>query len=73
MAATAPLTFGEFIQLPEPDTGRIELLLGKLLTMRRGEIPHDVVKKNLSRILTLWLAQYQIADVFVESMYQLGE
>jgi Uma2 family endonuclease len=36
-------------------------------------IPHEVVKKNLTKILVGWLLQNPIGEVFNETMFQLDE
>jgi Uma2 family endonuclease len=41
--------------------------------MGAGHIPHEVVKKNLIKILVLWLAQHSCAELFAESMYDVDE
>ncbi|HYL74314.1 MAG TPA: Uma2 family endonuclease [Bryobacteraceae bacterium] len=72
-ATTTLVTVQEFLQLPEPDGQSIELIGGELVTMGAGKIPHEVVKKNLIRILALWLAQNSIGELFAETMYHLDE
>ncbi len=73
MATTTLVTVQEFLQLPEPDGQRIELIGGELVTMGSGKRPHEIVKKNLNRILTVWLAQNPIGELFPETMYELDE
>jgi Uma2 family endonuclease len=72
-ATTTLVTVQEFLQLPEPDGQRIELMGGEVVTMGRGGAPHEIVKKNLNRILTVWLAQHSAGEVFNETMYQLDD
>ena len=72
-ATTTLVTVQEFLQLPEPDGQRIELIGGELVTMGRGGLPHERVKKNLNAILVIWLAQHPIGEVWNETMYQLDE
>lgn len=59
--------------MPEPPGQRIELIGGEVITMGRGGIPHETVKKNLNRLLVLWLSINPIAEVWAETMYQLDE
>ena len=73
MATTTLVTVQEFLQMPEPEGQKLELIGGEVISMDRGKIPHEVVKKNLNKILVLWLAQHPIAELFPETMYQLDE
>jgi hypothetical protein len=43
--------------MPEPEGERLELIGGEVASMSFGHIPHEVVKKNITKILVLWLAQ----------------
>jgi Uma2 family endonuclease len=72
-ATTTLVTVQEFLQLPEPEGQRMELIGGEVVTMGYGKIRHEVVKKNLIRILVVWLAQNPIGEVFVETMFQLDD
>jgi Uma2 family endonuclease len=72
-ATTTLVTVQEFLQLPEPEGQRIELIGGEVVSMSFGHIPHEVVKKNLNKILVVWLAQNPIAEVFNVTMFQLDE
>jgi Uma2 family endonuclease len=71
MATTTLVTVQEFLQMPEPEGQKLELIGGEVVSMGRGKIPHEVVKKNLNKILVLWLGQNPIAELFPETMYQL--
>ena len=73
MATTTLVTVQEFLQMPEPDGQKLELIGGEVVSMGRGKTPHEVVKKNLNKILVVWLAQNPIAELFPETMYQLDE
>ena len=68
---TTLVTVQEFLQMPEPEGQKLELIGGEVVTMPSGQIPHEVVKKNLTRILVLWLARNPMAELFPETMYQL--
>ena len=59
--------------MPEPEGQKLELIGGEVVSMGRGKIPHEVVKKNLNKMLVVWLAQHPIAELFPETMYQLDE
>ena len=62
-ATTTLVTVQEFLALPEPEGQRIELIGGEVVSMSFGHIPHEVVKKNLNKILVVWLAQNPIGEV----------
>lgn len=72
-ATTALITVDEFLRLPEVEGERRELIHGEVVSMAFGHIPHEVVKKNLTKILVLWLAQNSKAELFVETMYRLDK
>jgi Uma2 family endonuclease len=72
-ATTTLVTVQEFLALPDPEGQRIELIGGEVVRMGFGHIPHEVVKKNLNKILVVWLAQNPIGEVFNETMFQLDE
>lgn len=73
MATTTLVTVQEFLQMPEPEGQKLELIGGEVVSMGRGRIPHEVTKKNLTKILVLWLAEHPIAELFPETNYQLDE
>jgi Uma2 family endonuclease len=70
---TTLVTVQEFLQLPEPEGQRIELIGGEVISMGRGGIRHECVKSNLNQILAVWLAQNPIAKLFVETTFELDE
>ncbi len=72
-ATTTLVTVQEFLQLPEPDGQRIELIGGELVTMGAGRIPHEVVKSRVIQLLAVWPAQNPIGQLFSETMYHLDE
>jgi Uma2 family endonuclease len=72
-ATTTLVTVREFLELPEPEGQRMELIGGEVVTMGRGGIPHEVVKSNVARVLTAWLLENPIGAVFNETMFQLDE
>ena len=67
------MTVEEFLNLPEVEGERLELIDGEVNSMPSGKAPHEVVKKNLIKILVLWLAQNSPAELFVETLYQVDE
>jgi Uma2 family endonuclease len=73
MATTTLVTVQEFLQMPEPEGQKLELIGGEVVSMGRGKIPHEVVKKNLNKILVVWLARNPIGELFPETMYQLDD
>jgi Uma2 family endonuclease len=72
-ATTTLVTVQEFLALPEPEGQRIELIGGEVVSMGRGGSPHEVVKKNLIKILVGWLLQHPIAEVFAETTFEIDE
>jgi Uma2 family endonuclease len=74
MGATATLmTVQEFLQLPEQEGVRQELIGGEVVSMSYGKVRHEVTKKNLNKILVGWLLQHPLAELFVETGFQLDE
>jgi Uma2 family endonuclease len=72
-ATTMLVTVREFLELPEPEGQRMELIGGEVVTMGHGGVPHEVVKSKIARVLTAWLLENPIGEVFNESMFQLDE
>jgi Uma2 family endonuclease len=72
-ATTTMVTVREFLQLPEIEGERRELIGGEVVTMGFGKAPHEIVKKNLLRILIVWLVQNPLAEVFAETMFELDD
>jgi Uma2 family endonuclease len=70
---TTLVTVPEFLAMPEPEGERLELIGGEIVSMSFGHIPHEVVKKNVTKILVLWLAQNSPAELFAETIYHLDE
>src|SRR5712692_6235399 len=75
MAATtaALLTVEEFQELPQPEGQRIELIQGEVVSMPVAGYPHEKTKANWNRILTRWLIDNPIGEVFVETGFVLDE
>ncbi len=72
-ATTTLVTVQEFMEWPESEGQLMELIHGEVISMASGHAPHEVVKKNLTKILVLWLAQNSTAELFVETMYRIDE
>jgi Uma2 family endonuclease len=72
-ATTMLVTVREFLELPEPEGQRLELIGGEVVTMGRGGMPHEVTKSRIIQILAVWLAQNPVGALFSETMFQLDE
>lgn len=72
-ATTTLVTVREFLELPEPEGQRIELIGGEVVSMPRAGWPHECTKSNLIQTLAVWLAQNKTARLFVEAAYDLDE
>src|SRR5258708_3787576 len=72
-ATTTLVTVREFLELPEPEGQRMELIGGEIVTMGQGGIPHEITKSNIIHVLAAWLLQNPIGRLFSESMFQLDE
>ena len=74
MSVTAtPLTVEAFLELPEPEGQKIELIEGEVVSMGRGGYKHERVKANIGRILNAWLTQHPIGVLFSETMFRLDQ
>ncbi len=72
-AIPTPMTVEEFLRLPEVEGERLELIHGEVVQVPYGKAPHEIVKKNLNKILVLWLAQNSSAELFVETSYRVDD
>jgi Uma2 family endonuclease len=72
-ASTTLVTVQEFMEWPESEGQHMELIHGEVISLPPGKAPHEVAKKNLVKILVLWLAGNSPAELFVESMYAVDE
>lgn len=72
-ATTTMVTVREFLQMSEQEDERRELIGGEIVTMGFGKAQHEIVKKNLNRILVVWLASHPIAELFPETLFQLDD
>jgi Uma2 family endonuclease len=67
------VTVQEFLQLPELEGERTELIGGEVVTKGYGKGRHEIVKSNLLRVLVVWLARNPMGSVFAETMFQLDD
>ncbi len=67
------VTVQEFLQMPEIEGERRELIGGEVVTMGFGKSVHEIVKKNLNRMLVGWLLQNPIGELFPETLFQLDD
>ena len=67
------MTVDEFLELPEPEGEKMELLGGEVIAMSFGKYEHERVKANFSRILGVWVTENPGAEVFSETMFILDE
>jgi Uma2 family endonuclease len=68
---TAPLTVEQFLQLPEEQTFRCELVEGEIIPMSQAGRGHELVKSNFIDHLGAYNRQHRIGRVFSETMYKL--
>jgi len=72
-ATTTLVTVPEFLQMPEPEGQRLELMGGEVISMGYGSAPHEFTKSNINQVLAVWLARNPIGRLFNESTFQLDE
>jgi Uma2 family endonuclease len=70
-AITAPLTVEQFLQLPEEQTFRCELVDGEIVPMGNANRQHEWVKANINRHLVVYSVQHTIGQVLSETMYRI--
>jgi len=71
-ATTTRMTVEEFLNLPEVEGERLELIDGEVNSVGQGGYPHELTKSNLIRFLTVWSIENPPLRVFCETAYQLG-
>jgi Uma2 family endonuclease len=71
--STAALTVEEFLNVPEPEGQRIELLEGEIISVGLGGYEHELVKANVNRVLTAWSLGNPAGKVFVETTFRLDQ
>lgn len=69
--ATAPLTVEQFLELPEHETLRYELVHGEVVEMANAGSPHEIVKANANWVLHAYLLPNPIGRVFIETAFKL--
>jgi Uma2 family endonuclease len=69
---TAPMTIEEFLKLPEVEGEKMELIHGEVVSMAYAGFLHERVKSNLIMILSAWLGQHRIGQLFAETTYRLN-
>src|SRR5260221_14788331 len=72
-ATTTLVTVREFLEVPEPEGERMELIGGEVVTTGQGGIPHEITKSNIIHVLAAWLLQSPIGRLFSETMIQLAQ
>ena len=72
-ATTTLVTVPEFLAMPEPEGERLELIGGEIVSMGFGQIPHEVTKSNVIRLLTAWSLHDPTLRLFCEAAYQLDD
>jgi len=68
---TTLVTVQEFLQLPEIEGQRMELIGGEVVTMGRGGRSHEFVKSNIAKLLFAWLLQNRPGRVLLETGFQV--
>jgi Uma2 family endonuclease len=67
----APMTIEEFLQLPEVEGEKMELIHGEVVSLAYAGFMHERVKSNLIKILSAWLHKNPFGQVFAETTYRL--
>ena len=74
MSVTAALlTVAAFLELPEQEGQKIELIDGEVVAMPLAGYAHEIVKSNFIQMLSVWRASNPIGRVFSETGFQLDE
>ena len=68
---TAPLTVEQFLQLPEEQALRCELVEGEIVPMGNASRQHEWVKGNFIRQLVAYSLQHGIGQILSETMYKI--
>jgi Uma2 family endonuclease len=68
---TAPLTIEQFLQLPEEQTLRCELVEGEIVPMGNAGRQHEWVKANINRQLVAYSLHHGIGQILSETMYKI--
>jgi Uma2 family endonuclease len=70
---TALLTVEQYMELPEEETMRTELVEGEIVRMGDAGYLHERTKANAIKLLGHYIFDNPIGVVFSESMYRLGK
>jgi Uma2 family endonuclease len=70
---TTLVTVQEFLQMPESEDTRMELIGGEVVTMPMSGQPHEITKSNLIMLLAPWAVRNEGLRVFCEAAYQLDD
>ena len=70
---TTLVTVQEFLQLPEPEGQRLELIGGEVVSMGRGGRTHEFVKFNIAKVLFAWLLQNRSGKILTETAFQIDK
>src|SRR5580704_7063073 len=73
MATTTLVTVQEFLQMPEPEGQKLELIGGEVVSMGRGGRSHEFVKFNIAKVLFAWLLQNRSGKILTETAFQIDE
>jgi Uma2 family endonuclease len=68
----APMTMEEFLNLPRVEGEKMELIHGEVVSMAYAGFVHERVKSNLIKILSAWLDQHPLGQVFAETTYRMN-
>ena len=69
----APMTIEEFLKLPQVEGEKMELIHGEVVSMAYAGFMHERVKSNLIKILSAWLDQHPLGQVFAETTYRMPD
>src|SRR5271154_739892 len=70
---TTLVTVQEFLELPEAEGQRMELIGGEVASMGLAGYPHEITKGNLIEILAVWFAQNRTGKLLSETPFQIDE
>lgn len=65
----AQLTIEEFLELPERDEFKIELVDGEVVEVARANANHEIVKSRLIRSVSAFLDRQERLDLLVETLF----
>jgi len=65
------MTIEEFLNLPEVEGEKRELIHGEVVSMAYAGFVHARVKSNINKILVVWLDRHPLGQVFLETSYRM--